>query len=143
MQRGSSRLKASTFLNSSSNLCTKPSSVAALSRLSLLAETSAKKREMGLGTKPKLKSKLSSMEARWCCGVGLGDFLWAKLCSHKSETTIPWFEVITKEGVKKKKIEIHLYIRKGKLRFRTKRFGARIRVVASLSHLVTPPCLPY
>jgi len=75
MQRGSSRLKASTFLNSSSNLCTKPSSVATLSRLSLLAETSAKKREMGLGTKPKLKSKLSSMKARWCCGGGLGDFL--------------------------------------------------------------------
>lgn len=58
MQRGSSRLKASTFFNSSSNLCTKPSSVATLS---LFAETSAKNRERGLGTKPKLKSKLSSM----------------------------------------------------------------------------------
>lgn len=60
MQRGSSRLNASIFHISSSNLFTKSSSFDALSKTFPIIETSARKSLIVLGTKVGLKSKLSS-----------------------------------------------------------------------------------
>uniref|UniRef100_A0A2P2KHR4 Uncharacterized protein n=1 Tax=Rhizophora mucronata TaxID=61149 RepID=A0A2P2KHR4_RHIMU len=60
MQRGSSRLKASIFLISSSNPLTKPSSFETFSDTSPITDTSLRKPLIVLGIKVSLKSRLSS-----------------------------------------------------------------------------------
>ena len=60
MQRGSSRLNASIFPISSSNLLTKSSSFDALSGTFPMVETTLRKSWIVLGTKLALKSRLSS-----------------------------------------------------------------------------------